>query len=170
MKILDLSAGARAMWFNKRHPDAVYVDIRAEITPLSGVGKPVKTIPADIVCDTRCLPPEVGTGYSVIVFDPPHCTMGPTYRMGRRYGSFSMEHILDTIQGTAREAHRVSAQDALMIFKWAGKNLKGVLGLMAPYWEPLFGQRHMKTTVSARGTHWIVLRRLSEIKVDSRAI
>jgi hypothetical protein len=160
MRILDLSAGARAMWFNKQHPDATFVDIRAEIAPISGNGKPYKTIPADVVCDTRRLPPEVGDGYDIVVFDPPHCSLTRSSKLGRLYGSFSKECIIETIQGTAREAHRVSVKDAMMIFKWAGKGLDDVIKLMAPYWEPLLGQRHVRTCkCGIRGTHWIVLRR-----------
>lgn len=47
LKILDMSAGARAVWFDKNYPGAVYVDIRPHVKP-------------DIVADTRALPAEVG--------------------------------------------------------------------------------------------------------------
>jgi hypothetical protein len=33
MRILDLTAGNRAIWFNKAHPLAVYIDKRAEVNP-----------------------------------------------------------------------------------------------------------------------------------------
>lgn len=49
MKILDLSAGRRAVWFDKKHPLTTYLDKRAEVEP-------------DIVCDTRSIPDSVGTG------------------------------------------------------------------------------------------------------------
>jgi hypothetical protein len=59
MKILDMSAGNRAVWFDKAYRDAVYVDLRVEVKP-------------DVVADTRKLPDSIGSGYGLIVFDPPH--------------------------------------------------------------------------------------------------
>jgi hypothetical protein len=50
MKILDMSAGNRAGWFDKHYRDALYVDVRPEVSP-------------DIVADTRKLPVEIGDGY-----------------------------------------------------------------------------------------------------------
>jgi len=32
MKILDMFAGRRAIWFNKNHPMTTFVDKRAEVT------------------------------------------------------------------------------------------------------------------------------------------
>jgi hypothetical protein len=37
--IVDLTAGNRAIWFNKNHPNAVFIDKRREVNP-------------DIVADT----------------------------------------------------------------------------------------------------------------------
>ncbi|HNA61509.1 MAG TPA: hypothetical protein PKW79_00325 [Rhabdochlamydiaceae bacterium] len=61
-KIIDLSAGNRAIWFNKNHPLALYLDKRADVHP-------------DIVCDTRKGIP--GSGYNLICWDPPHMNCGP---------------------------------------------------------------------------------------------
>lgn len=33
MKIIDLSAGNRAIWFDKNYRDATYLDIREEVKP-----------------------------------------------------------------------------------------------------------------------------------------
>ena len=53
MRILDLSAGRRAVWFDKKHPDATYLDKRPEVDP-------------DIVCDTRSLPNEIGDNFDLL--------------------------------------------------------------------------------------------------------
>ncbi len=63
MKILDLSAGRRAVWFDKEHRDATYIDIRPEVKPT-------------LVADARALPPEIGQDFGLIVFDPPHVNFG----------------------------------------------------------------------------------------------
>ena len=56
--ILDMSAGNRAIWFNKKHPDTLYIDKRASVKP-------------DLVADSRALPLEEPK-YYLVVFDPPH--------------------------------------------------------------------------------------------------
>lgn len=152
MKILDLSAGKRAVWFDKNHRDATYVDIRPEVAPT-------------IVADARALPPEVGDGYDLIVFDPPHVNAGANSRLSRlSYGHHTTAQIRDIVAGSAREAHRVSRPDALMAFKWNDhdQSFERVLGLMAPWWEPLFGHATAIRTKHACETQWVMLRRCND--------
>jgi hypothetical protein len=156
VKILDLSAGNRAIWFDKRHRDAIYLDIRPETSP-------------DIVADSRALPVEVGDGYDLILFDPPHVNFGTgdVRGLSRSYGQWTTAHIRDTIEGTAREAHRVAKPDALMAFKWNdhSQSFARVLSLMAPWWEPLFGTTTSRRTKHPSQTQWIMLRRRSDVNV-----
>ncbi len=146
MKILDLTAGNRAIWHDKQNPLATYLDIRPEMKP-------------DHVCDTRNIPAHVGSGFNLIVYDPPHCNMGPTSDMAKKYGHFTTKEILDSVEHTSIEAHRVGAPGALLIFKWATRDIKleRVLALMTEKWQPLFGDI---TKFSQRSkTHWLVLKR-----------
>lgn len=150
MKILDLSAGARNIWFDKSHRDAVYVDRRSEVNPT-------------VVADSRALPDEVGTAFDLVVFDPPHVNFGANGNMAKRYGHHTTAEIRDIISGTAKEAHRVTKDSALMAFKWNDHDqpLMKVLGLMAAWWEPLFGH---KTTIRSKhscSTQWVMLRRVA---------
>jgi hypothetical protein len=149
MRILDLSAGNRAVWFNKQHPLAVYLDKRPEVNPT-------------IVCDTRQIPESVGDGYSLVVWDPPHMNTGPNSNMSKVYGHHTTEEILDTIKKTAEEAWRVTGSGALMAFKWNSHDikLKRVLDLM-PQWEPLFG--HLTKDGPRSQTYWVQLRRKERI-------
>lgn len=146
MKILDLSAGKRAIWFHKNHSFATYLDKRPEVYP-------------DIVCDTRSLPHEVGTHYDLIVWDPPHMNCGPNSNMSKVYGYHTTADILDLIEKTSIEAHRVSKQNALMALKWNNHDIKleRVFALM-PNWEPLFG--HLTKDGPGSQTYWVMLRRL----------
>ena len=146
MKILDLSAGNRAIWFDKTHPCATYIDIRDEVNP-------------DIVADARALPADVGCDFDLIVFDPPHKNNGATGKMTRNYGHWTTEQITGIIEGAAKEAHRVTRNDGLMALKWNehSRKLRDVLELLAPYWEPLFGHG---VTHQQRGTFWVMLRRV----------
>lgn len=146
MKILDLSAGKRAIWFNKNHPLATYLDKRPEVEP-------------DIVCDTREAIP--GSGYDLICWDPPHMNCGPNSNMSRRYGHHTTAEILDTIEKTGSNVHKVSVPNALMALKWNDHDIKlqRVLKLL-PNWEPLFG--HLTKHGPGSQTYWVLLRRLEQ--------
>lgn len=151
MKILDLSAGRRAVWFNKNHPLAVYVDKRPEVNP-------------QFVVDTTALPPQIGSGYSLVVFDPPHLNCGPNSNMSRVYGYHTTKQIKELIEKTAVEAHRVSIPNALMALKWNDHDIsiEKVFALM-PHWEPLFG--HLTKNGPSSQTYWAMLRRKSDFEV-----
>ena len=144
-KILDLSAGNRAIWFNKNHPFATYLDKRESVKPT-------------IVCDTRSIPDSAGSGYNLIVWDPPHMNCGPNSNMSKVYGYHTTAEILDTIEKTACEAYRVSTDNALMAFKWNNHDisLERVFKLM-PQWEPLFG--HLTKDGPGSQTYWTMLRK-----------
>lgn len=146
MKILDLSAGRRAIWFAKDHPLATFLDKRAEVNPT-------------IVCDTRNIPAEAGSGFDLLVWDPPHMNCGPNSNMSKVYGYHTTAEIVDTIEKTSQEAHRVSKENALMAFKWNTHDIKldRVLKLMIG-WEPLFG--HLTKDGPGSQTYWVMLRRM----------
>jgi hypothetical protein len=146
--ILDLSAGNRAVWFNKNHPMAMYLDKRAEVKPT-------------IVCDTRNIPDSAGSGYDLVVWDPPHMNCGPHSNMSKVYGYHTTAEILDTIEKTSIEAWRVTDPGALMAFKWNTHDikLKRVFALM-PQWEPLFG--HLTKDGPRSQTYWVMFRRIAK--------
>lgn len=150
MKMLDLSAGKRAIWYNKNHPLCTYLDKREEVNP-------------DIVIDTNDMGDKVGYGYNLIVWDPPHLNCGKNSDMSARYGHHTTKEILELLEKTSREAWRVSAKNALMAFKWNDHDisLDRVYKLM-PDWEPLFGN---VTKFSKRSdTRWIMFLRKDHMK------
>ena len=146
MKVLDLSAGNRAVWYNKNNPICTFLDKRESVKP-------------DIVCDTTNLPDAVGVDYDLIVFDPPHMNCGPNSNMSKVYGYHTTKEILRTIEGSGKEAHRVSKDNALMALKWNNHDIKlqRVFDLM-PNWEPLFG--HLTKNGPRSQTYWTMLRKL----------
>jgi len=148
MKILDLSAGNRAIWFNKNHPLAVFLDERPGVEPT-------------IVCNTNSIPPEAGSDFDLVVFDPPHMCCGPKSNMAKLYGYHTTKRILETIEKTSLEAHRITKPDALMALKWNDHDIKlsRVFALM-PKWEPLFGHSVSTRTKHSSQTFWALLRRL----------
>lgn len=145
MKILDLSAGNRAIWFNKNHPMALYLDKRESVKP-------------DILCDTRYLDPEVvGRDFDLICWDPPHMNCGPNSNMSKVYGYHTTKEILETIELTSRSVIACCKPSALMALKWNTHDIKlqRVFDLM-PDWEPLFG--HLTKDGPGSQTYWIMLR------------
>ncbi len=74
-KILDVTCGARSVWFNKRHPAAIYCDKRKEEYHhlWKNAGNCTLSVDPDILCDFTSLPFE-DNSFSLVVFDPPHLT------------------------------------------------------------------------------------------------
>ena len=146
MKILDLSAGRRAIWFNKNHPLAIYLDKRSEVEPT-------------IVCDTRQIPESVGSGFNLVCWDPPRANCGPNSNMSRVYGHHTTAEILETIELTGREAYRLTAPNALMALKWNDHDIKiERIFKLLPNWEPLFG--HLTKDGPGSQTYWAMLLRV----------
>jgi hypothetical protein len=146
MKILDMSAGNRAVWYNKSHADAVYVDIRPQVRP-------------GVVADSRNLPFADRT-FDLVVFDPPHENFGASGNMSKNYGHHTAAQIRDIVARSAREAFRVSKHEALMAFKWndCARKLADILVLM-PHWAPLFGHGVCHQQMRKSMTAWVMLRR-----------
>lgn len=157
MKILDISAGNRAVWFDKNHPDATYIDVRPEVEPT-------------IVADARSLPAEVGSGFDLIVFDPPHKN-NAGQNMAKNYGVWTHSEIREIIAGSAKEAHRVAKDGALMAFKWNDHSIRlaKVLQMLDPWWEPLFGHGVRPQQRGKSITSWVMLRRRDDETVFSLA-
>ena len=155
MKILDMSAGNRAIWFNKNQPDTTYVDIRPQVKP---------TVVADT---TKDLAAAVGTGYTLIVFDPPHVNGGKNSHISRDYGHHTTAQIRRIVQESALQAWWVSEKDAVMSFKWNDhdQKLETMLKLMDPFWEPLVGYKTASRLKHRSSTQWVLLKRRSTYPV-----
>lgn len=124
----------------------MFVDRREECKP-------------DLVADTTNLKDCIADGqYDLVVFDPPHMNCGKTSHMSKRYGYHTTKQILETIEGTAKEAHRIAKPKALMALKWNDHDIKlqRVFDLM-PQWEPLFG--HLTKDGPGSKTYWCLLMR-----------
>lgn len=148
MKIIDLSAGRRAVWFDKDHRDATYVDIRPEVEPT-------------LVADARSLPADWEQQFDLVVFDPPHKNNGASGKMTHNYGHWTHAQIQEIVTGTAKEAFRIAKDDGLMAFKWNDHSLKldTALAWLAPWWEPLFGHGVSGQHRHGSMTSWVMLRR-----------
>ena len=150
-KILDPCCGSRMFWFDKEHPDVLYVDKRNEILTAKDRDKirVIEVVP-DMVADFTEMPFENESFY-MVVFDPPHLkTLGKNSWMAKKYGRLPCDWQYMISKGF-EECMRVLKPNGTLIFKWNEHEIKSkeVLSLI-PY-EPLFGH----TTGRQSKTIWM---------------
>ncbi len=158
--ILDACCGGRMFWFNKSHPNALYIDIRKEkhfiVHGNHDVDNRHKSILPEKVMDFRKmdLPSE---SFSLVVFDPPHLKLGKKSYFAQIYGSLDNTWEDDLRKGFS-ECFRVLKEKGVLIFKWNESDilLRKILALTPV--QPLFGHRSGK----AQKTHWITFMKLTK--------
>jgi len=109
--ILDATAGFRMMWYDKKHPNTIYIDRRAECEP-------------DHVCDNRKLEMFPDKKFRLIVFDPPHIIRkSPTENsnMIRDYGALRPETWKMELKESFEELWRVLDDYGVLMFKWSNQ-------------------------------------------------
>ena len=146
--ILDACCGSRMFWFNRKHPNALYVDNRKLDTHLCD-GRSLKVEPDEIV-DFREMPyPD--HSFKLVVFDPPHLkTLGKTSWLAKKYGVLG-ENWKDDIKKGFDECMRVLEIHGVLIFKWNESEIKVQELLDVIKDEPLFGH----TTGRQAKTIWM---------------
>lgn len=151
-KILDVCCGGRMFWFDKAHPDALYLDIREEEDYQTGKGvdNRHRSIKPDRVMDFRKLDiPD--NSFSLVVFDPPHLFAGRKSYFAQIYGSLDKNTWQEDLRAGFAECFRVLKPDGVLVFKWNESEVlvREILEL-TPY-KPLFGHRSGKLSK----THWL---------------
>ena len=93
--ILDACCGGRMMWYNKNHPNTLYIDIRKEEKGF------IEDIPnfevnPDIIADFTNLPPEIkNKKFKLIVWDVPHFrTRKLSGIFQKKFGGLNPESVL----------------------------------------------------------------------------
>ena len=149
-KILDVTCGARSIWFDKHHPAAVYCDKRQE--EYHGLWKNsdcTLSINPDIICDFTDLPFQ-DNSFSLVVFDPPHLMEAKeTSWLVKKYGKL-YDGWPTMLRDGFKECMRVLKPDGVLIFKWSEHDLPAAKVWDAIGEKPLFGHRSGKTS----GTFW----------------
>lgn len=108
--ILDATAGYRMMWFNKHHPNALYIDQRPECEP-------------DTITDFTNLKEFADNSFKLIVFDPPHLVnngngLAPNIANARRFGALNCETWQKDLKQAFKEFFRVLQNYGILVFKW----------------------------------------------------
>ena len=153
--ILDATCGSRTIWFQKEHPDAVYMDCRVEHDIAiwkSTKNDNVRTIDVepDVVADFTDIPFPDNT-FSLVVFDPPHLVkVGENAWLKKKYGKLP-ENWSRLIHDGFWECMRVLKPYGTLVFKWSETDISTREIINAIGHEPLFGHRSGK----AMKTHWM---------------
>lgn len=159
-KILDACCGSRMFWFNQKHPDVIYADIREESHILCD-GRPLEIKP-DILMDFRKMPFKDNT-FKMVIFDPPHLNkLGKNSWMGKKYGVLLPTWEAD-IKAGFDECMRVLAPNGTLIFKWNENQIKVSKILEVIGQQPLFGHptgRHLST-------HWMAFMKTASYPITT---
>lgn len=144
--ILDATCGSRMIWFDKSHPDALYMDNR-QLESVLCDGRTLNIHP-DVVADFTDMPFGDESFY-MVVFDPPHLLRaGQGSWLAQKYGVLS-DNWQQMIHDGFLECMRVLKPNGVLVFKWSEDQIKlGELLKVIPR-KPLFGNRRSKT-------HWMV--------------
>ncbi len=157
--ILDACCGGKCFWFNKNHPNTLYIDIRKRE---KGHSKDRKnhSVKPDIMMDFRALKFKDKT-FNLVVWDPPHMfDLTESSIMCRKYGTLKTETYAYDLNKGFKECWRVLKDNGVLIFKWneTSKSLNDILKLFPE--KPLFGH----PTNSKNTTHWMCFMKIPEIK------
>ena len=145
--ILDMACGSRMFWFDKRHKETIYGDIRRESHTLCD-GRHLEIKP-DCIFDFRSLPFR-DSMFRLVVFDPPHLVVaGKNGWQFKKYGRLSKTWRVDLKQGF-KEAFRVLTNRGILVFKWNETHILTSEILKLANRLPLFGHPSGKRA----NTHW----------------
>ena len=142
--ILDACCGCRMFWFDKTHPNAIYMDNR-ELDETACDGRRVVVKP-DVIGDFRHIPFPDGS-FRLVAFDPPHLKRaGAKSYLAQKYGRLDPKTWTQDIQAGFDECFRVLVPGGFLVFKWNEDQIPiySVVNL-APE-RPLFGQMRGKTS------------------------
>ncbi len=142
---LDACCGSRMMWFDKKNPMTLFMDIRDEEHTLCD-GRNLLIKP-DVVGDFKRMP-FANESFKLVVMDPPHLVkIGPKSWMFKKYGRLESTWQRDLKDGV-EEAFRVLKPDGFLVFKWNEHQVTLNEVLKAIDRKPLFGHtsgKHGKT-------------------------
>ena len=135
--ILDACCSVKAMWYNKQHPNVVYIDIREEPNGFMGYGRKEGIHPGYIMDFRKMDFPD--KSFKLVVFEPPHLSkLGKTSLCRKKFGCLNAETWQSDLKRGFAECWRVLDDYGNLIFKWSDSEIpfQKVLNLIKE--NPLF--------------------------------
>lgn len=143
------------MWFDKKHPNAVFMDIRS-VALVACDGRKIEVNP-DLIGDFRKLPFANDT-FKLVLFDPPHdMYAGKNSFTAQKYGKLDKGSWRQDLKLGFDECMRVLDLNGILVFKW--NELRVPVNEIIKVFgnEPLFGHKSGKSSK----THWLIFMKLS---------
>jgi|TARA_R100000501_G_C2624814_1_gene118143 hypothetical protein len=160
--ILDACCSSRMFWFNKKHPNTIFQDIREEEKGFVN-NRQNREIKPDIIGDFRNMSFK-DKSFKLIIWDPPHIIQkyNANCRMIAIYGSLEPETWQDDLKKGFNDIWRVLDDFGVLIFKWSevdrwgqrkySAKLKDIIRLF--HTEPLIAQKVKWTKDNQFATYW----------------
>jgi len=134
--ILDACCGGRHFWFDKKNPNALFMDIR-QVARGSIKAQPNWCVEPDLIGDYRDMTFD-DNSFKLVVWDIPHKLKGDSGLITTKYGSLG-DNWRDDVARGFQECLRVLDKHGVLIFKYADLDItvKEMLSLFTQ--KPLFG-------------------------------
>jgi len=144
--ILDACCGNRYMWYNKKHPNTLYIDIRNEEKGFIESEKEV-CIKPDIIADFTNLPDAIKSKrFKLIIWDVPHFKgKRITGVLMKKFGCLNPETWQSDINKGFRELWSVLDDFGILLFKFSDYHIKFNAILKCIPEEPLIFNRTSST-------------------------
>jgi len=166
--ILDACCGGKAMWYNKNHPNTIFIDIRKEEKGFMGKKSHDINLEVnpDYIMDFRKMDfPD--KSFKLVVFEPPHLsTLGKTSMFRKKYGCLNKETWQEDMKQGFKECWRVLEDYGTLIFKWSNNEIpfKEVIKL-APV-KPLF--KNTSNLKATSVTKWFCFMKIPKEFLEGR--
>ena len=161
--ILDVTCGAREIWFQKHEPHTLYCDrrtVKYESDYGTDVSHRVINVSPDMECDFTSLPFDDET-FHLVVFDPPHLIGGDDSWIKKKYCFYDTKKTaVQTVASGIIECMRVLKVGGVLIFKWSEIHVSSREIIDACGIEPLFGHRSGRKM----NTHWMTFMKFDSEK------
>ena len=140
--ILDACCGGRMFYFEKDHPNILYIDRRRETVEMKDRDK-IRTleINPDLVLDFTDMkfPDEC---FYFVVFDPPHLiNCGKNSWLAKKYGKLDKDTWKETLSKGLSECLRVVKPGCVVAMKWSERDIKTTELLKTLPQKPAFGDK-----------------------------
>jgi len=162
-QILDACCGGKMFWFDKENPEVLFTDIRKMEPEKVGIGVNARI--------RKCLPDKLmdfrkmdlsDSSFTLVVFDPPHLSVGKNSYMAKCYGSLDKGNWQNDLKMGFSECFRVLKEKGILIFKWSESEIKLKEILILSEYSPLFGHLSGK----AARTHWVCFMKTESLKKE----
>ena len=160
--ILDACCGGRCFWFNKDHPNTLYIDnrVRKKGHDTHRINHEIRP---DEVVDFRNMPYADFT-FKLVVFDPPHISKaGETGWLTNKYGRLDKITWREDLKKGFNECWRVLEDYGVLIFKWSESEISHKEILEVIKYKPLFGH----PTARSGKTKWFCFMKIPKNEIET---